>query len=360
MPQVVDGSGKAVGIRQEIGDQLRDGDRVWVLVEGGILVQVKRAVIWRSPGLFALSERIRDFGPCTDPTNLCPSCAAFGVANEAGKQEGPARQDSYAGHVRFGWGAISGEPDEPVWVRPMGQPRPGAGQFYLDNRKLEGQSASRGTDDRKFRPLREWGSEGDTDFGEKAAAAARPATLREIRGRKRFWATSDQGNRHIGDAPNATAKMGATSRRLVPAGAPVTATIVFDALTEAQVGALLVAVAPQLLAARVWPEQGPELVHHLGGGKGLGLGVVTSEIVSWEAAGPERYAAAPSSAPPDDRQHRCVSAFLDSVSDGVMATWPALLALLSLDHVPAALVEYPPDKKGMVAGRSGTFAAHHR
>jgi hypothetical protein len=353
-----------IGKRQETKAELTDGHLVWVRLTGGKVDRVAPSVLWRSPGEHVLKARIGDYQPCADPASLCTSCRMFGMVEERESAAGgSARVDAYRGHVRFGHGVVSDVETQPTRLREMGTPRPGAGQFYLDNGDHEGKQAGRGE-----RPLREWGS---------AADQPRP---RWIRGRKFYWANST-GDRHRADGDAHPAM--SSFHCLSPVGATVTFPVWFDNLTPEQLGSLLAALDPNLLrhpglreALRVGSGShalGEALDHelclHLGKGKGLGLGAVAARLEAQGAdqmsggQGPERVAPEgpvehravisvwsvdrylnPGAAPEmvDPRQY--VEQFVHrAVSDKQVKGWPSLLAMSALDWVPATHVAYPLD-----------------
>ena len=90
-------------------------------------------------------QRIGAYTPCDDATARCPSCAMFGMVEErdGGKEQGAATVQAYRGHVRIGMASVSEVDEEAVRLTEMGAPRPGAGQFYLENANFAGRRAAK-------------------------------------------------------------------------------------------------------------------------------------------------------------------------------------------------------------------------
>ncbi len=375
-----------IGSRQEVTAELAAGQVVWAQFGAAGIERVTPSVLWRAPGAGAVRERLAGYGPCTDPTSLCPSCRLFGMVEERDRPETgePARVSAYRGHVRFGHAVLSAIDDDATHLREMGTPRPGAGQFYLENGDWAGQQAT-STPQRPQRPLREWGSPAD-----------QPSN-RLIRGRKFYWAngTADQAAA-TGDRYRAAAGAHATMssrHRLSPVGATLTFTVHFDNVTTDQLGALLVSVDPNLLRrpavgslliATRRPAVADALEHelglHLGKGKGVGLGTVSTrlntstadsrdaqdgasattddasiDVEIWDAA---RYLTGPadgSATQPVEPTEalRCVEQFVRRAVESDHAEgWDALLAMSAIDAVPSDRITYPPDDH---PGRDFTF-----
>lgn len=347
-----------IGARQETTARLTPDQVMWVQLSGDTIVRVTPSVLWRNPGEHSVGNRITGYGPCTDVESLCPSCRLFGMAEErdadaadAGSGSGPTRVASYRGHVRFGLAVVDDVEETATRLTEMGTPRPGAGQFYLDNAALTEMQAGNGR-----RPLREWGSDADDP------------QPRRIRGRKFYWANSTT-ERYLADA-DAHDQM-SSHHYLSPPGTHVSFPVTFENLTPTQLGALITSLNPDVL--RTEPVRGRIvrrtgdltlrgalercLGHHLGKGKGVGLGTVTAQIrptgdaeapaegaptvpvTLWTAT---RYTAPGTSTLVDGLEY--VRQFVDAeLSPGAHGRWAALLALSALDWVPPERVMYPPD-----------------
>lgn len=162
-----------VGERRRVTGRLWPGDVVWAAVNpsGGEVEHLSMAAIWRRPGEGHLADRTGDaVRPCRDPSDLCLSCRLFGSADTAEAEPGrEADQRSYAGHLRIGDAVAEGVTTSRARLAPLGAPRPGAGQFYLQIARTGPAS------DESELPSAYWGSEQD-----------RPE-FREVRGRKFYW-----------------------------------------------------------------------------------------------------------------------------------------------------------------------------
>lgn len=251
-----------------------------------------------------------------------------GDANQ--KDDGPAEQRAYAGHVRFGdavsVGAVALTPFDRA---PLGMPNPGAGQFYL--RYTDPRPAAAENDV----PTREWGAKPDRMTG----ANAQPA--RQVRGRKYYWhadPTQQAVPRHIA-RPQQTNENLRGQRLLAATGTVLAQAVTFDNLTVAEVGSLFATLRPETVLPADNPGSRP-LRLHLGGGKPLGLGSCHAEIERlrvWTAQ--SRYGpAAPVGPDPDGY----VAAFVAAAPEAVSRTWPALCAVLAEDTVDPKQVWYPP------------------
>ncbi len=185
--------GAPVGQRYRASKRLRVNQPVWLRLNkaGTDVVQLQLAQVWRHRGTTArkcgdraagdeLPDRARERVPhealaCTKVDELCPTCRLLGAADtrEDSQVHDPyADQQSYRGHVRLSDAVRrKGDTSLRVVLPPLGAPRPGAGQFYL-------QRSLRTEGDGGLPALREWGSK--ADFPE----------IRRLRGRKFYWHTS--------------------------------------------------------------------------------------------------------------------------------------------------------------------------
>lgn len=340
-------NGMTVGRRYRAGRRLQVGQPVWLRLDNGgaAVVQLQLAQLWRHRGTTARDLGSRAAGDpvpdlarervpagalaCTTIDDLCPSCRLLGAADtreDARDRARHADQQSYRGHVRFS-DALTRRAAKPLRVilPPMGAPRPGAGQFYLQRRdSLTGDGG---------RPaLREWGS-----------AADQPA-LRRLRGRKFYWHTTGvpgvpprRGRarpHHLADHPELT-----TAAAAFPHGTTFTATVTVVDVDLGQLGGLLGALNPACVL------DGQDLVVHLGGGRPLGYGSCDISIDPgstrlWRSA--SRYGASPDPHGTDDTRAEALAAFRAEMPTAVRETWKALAAALTLDHVEPGQVWYPP------------------
>jgi CRISPR-associated protein (TIGR03986 family) len=340
--------GQPIGYRRVVTGWLWEGDVIWVRTrtDGASVTaeELSLAALWRHLGWDA--RQSPDLGPqgwsagsrvpsallgCSDPEDLCPTCRVFGsVDAQARKGDDRARQRAYAGHVRFG-DACSERPVELEEIQraPLGAPRPGAGQFYLDY--ADSRPAGR-----ERKPTREWGSDPDTE------------RRRPLRGRKFYWHADPAGQalpRHKARDHQKSRGDGAESelvsrRQLAPAGTVLRQRITFDNLSRVELGSLLAAFESHRVLAPSAPEAGPVLLH-LGGGKPLGLGSCTAtvgDLQVWTAA--SRYGAAPAETPDAGAY---VREFADACPAEIReAVWPSLTAVLARGTVNPAQVWYPP------------------
>lgn len=360
--------GVPVGRRYRASTQLRVGQPVWLRLNntGTDVVQLQLAQIWRHRGTIArklgaqaagdpVPDPARERVPsealaCTEVDELCPSCRLLGAADTREDRNGRARhadQQSYRGHVRFS-DAVTRKAAKPLRVvlPPLGAPRPGAGQFYLER-----SPDAEGNGDRPA--LREWGS-----------AADLPA-LRRLRGRKFYWHTSGTPGapprrgkarpHQLEDHPELTTPVVA-----FPHGTTFTATVTVVDVDLEQLGSLLAALEPTAVLDR------DDLVVHLGGGRPLGYGscdisVDPARTRLWRSA--TRYGACVDLKDADDVRQQAIAAFRGAVSAEVQQTWPALATALTLDHVQPDQVWYPPgapwshrnDKKGKTLDEGYAF-----
>jgi hypothetical protein len=322
-------NGGVIGRRQRVRPWLLPLTVVWLRLRGSDrrIIDVKRAVLWRHDGRFAASTRVGDAIACNNVDELCPSCRMFGSADVEGRQpDDPALQKSYAGHVRFtdliaeGLAPDDGEVEE---LAPLSSPRPGSGEFYLENDKL---LPAKGDESDV---VREWGSSaGDGPNGESP---------RRIRGRKFYWRTTDaQGDKteRWQRRPNHTNEDIVVRARLFPVGQAFTTTVWFDGLSETELGGLLSAIAPQLLLG----SDGKAVCLPLGGGKPFGFGALEVAVSLDEIdSAASRYADGPR---PSVTVESAVEAFRTEYSSP--SEWKALAAALALDHIDPAQVWYPP------------------
>ena len=312
-----------VGRRSLARRTVEVGQPLWVMLDNdGEICEVRLAQIWREPGSIPVGARIGDHAPCTDPKQLCPSCRLFGSADVGGATEtGATEQRSYRGHVRFSDAvATAAVTPTPVELPPMGQPRPGSGQFYLENGADAVGNASSGI------PLREWGSDAD-------------ATARRIRGRKFYWHTvpqrgqTPQRGRARPDQKDRSAKA-----VLFPAETTFTATITAIDVDREQLGGLLAALDPSTVLGQA------DALVSLGGGRPLGYGssrITVDDAASQVWTSASRYGAEPSAASTTELLAQSRAAFA-AYGERHRSAWTSLARVLSASAVTGERVWYPP------------------
>ncbi len=344
--ETVTWGGAMVGRRYRASERLRVDQPVWLRLNNTCtdVVQLQLAQIWRHRGTTArkggkyaagdeLPDRARARVPaealaCAKVDELCPSCRLLGAADTREDRQQRARQadqQSYRGHVRFS-DATTPNPAKPlpVVLPPLGEPRPGAGQFYLES------TDAQGSGDRPA--LREWGSAADVP------------DVRHLRGRKFYWHTTSSNGResrrgrarthHLADHKELTSEAVA-----FPIGTTFTATITAIDVDLPQLGSLLATLEPAIIHG-----EGNHVVH-LGGGRSLGYGSCNISVEAartrfWSSA--SRYGASGDPRDSDNIRQEAIAAFRRVVPVEVQETWPALARALTLDHVPRDQVWYPP------------------
>lgn len=326
------GQGQKIGRRLRARSYLHVGQPVWVRVADGEVSEIRLSLYWRYLGGKTVGERLGEAQPCTDPENLCWSCRMFGSADTGGREEtGFAVQHSYRGHVRIDDLLATGPVAPITWeLAPLASPKPGAGQFYLDNSAVAGSAriAKKDTE-----PAATWGSIADEQ------------RTRPVRGRKFYWRTET-------DADPSTKKPERGRRRphqseamsdkvsLIPAGTSFTGRVAFDNLDAAEYGSLLAALEPRLLGG-AGESSWDRSVISVGGGKPFGFGSVAIDVgrVSLQTAA-QRYLGEPGPELPGKAE--AVEAFLNTVTEAARVTWSALRHALEFGFIDDAKVWYPP------------------
>jgi CRISPR-associated protein (TIGR03986 family) len=315
-----------IGYRDLASRNLRDGQVLWAEVRNGRVYSLRLAQAWRELGTGATAARIpSSLKACTDPNALCISCRLFGSANtEAGKEGREAVQHSYRGHVRvLDARPVRAEVDDDVYtLTAPGSPKPGAGQFYLNNANVK-PAAPNAT------PARQWG------------AAADQPTPRQLRGRKMYWTTTwSDVRRRRAEAQDPDSDSELVSRaQPVAKGSTFQSTVVFENLTSVELGSLLAALDPGRWALAAGREQ--NLAVRLGGGKPLGFGVVQSEVTQLRLDhSASRWLGVADVVPTADIGDM-VTTFVEAAPAPVTDTWESLAHLLTVDFVDRDLVQYP-------------------
>jgi len=330
-------AGRVIGYRDAASDTLRPGQVLWARVDAGAIAGLALAQIWRERGSVSAGERIPEtLAACTDPADLCTSCRVFGSADtRASGDDEAAAQSSYRGHVRVldSTDVEAVDSDQVFDLPPLGQPRPGSGQFYLRNSNQQPSSG---------RPARQWGRDPD-----------RPHA-RHIRGRKMYWSTGWNARQAQADGGAAMVDNNLVSRaRPLGVGSTFSIRVVFENLWPSELGAVIACLDLSRWATAATRAGSSHDMHPsslrfpLGGGKPLGFGALDTQVRSlrvtrtpearWLASGGGEESADPDA---------LVAEFVAATSPKVRATWLALSHLLSKDFVAGELVQYPPAVKG--------------
>ena len=361
---------------------------VWVKVKNNLITDISTAVIWRTEGNFSAGTRLttKELLPCSDPNDLCPSCKIFGMADTSG-QSASAEQRSYASHVHFLPAYLRGNAAaafEEKFIRGMMSPHPGFGPFYL---QLDGNTYKAG---RGEEPTSHWGAKPDRNGhpvrklrgrkyywhatpspespGEKSATGPLPTT--ELSKWHRWYTTesaADQRSRAFVDEEDIKSGAEGTQRNdgdakddekdikrhLLKADKTIQSQIVFENLTEEDLGSLIAALEPGKLL-ELFPElsEGREFATHLGGGKPLGLGSVRPVITKIEFWDGRRYfddgtlQNSPNSSQSDtgweEKAEKAVEAFKENKKFSLYKQWKSLAHVLDIHKVDPNLVWYPP------------------
>jgi hypothetical protein len=341
MPQAAEVKfrGHLVGYRHRARPWLHEGQVVWVHYKVNKITAIGLARFWRYPGSGVMGDRVpQALWPCDDPTNLCPSCRVFGAAEEReDEQRRRAAQRSYRGHLRVLDSMVTSDAQPTsLQLAPMGQPHPGAGQFYLDQHATR--SRKRSADEKQ--PIARWGESPDQP---------KP---RQMRGRKLYWRTDvDNGRRRDRARAPALGHDGSpeqfvTDVEVLPTGTALTVRIVFDNLSPGEIGGVVAALAPDALFTATGQAAGPSHPHLLsvGGGKPFGFGSVeVSELAVLVETGKNRYV--------DDAARQALdidaalAAFAVAVDAQTRALWPELAAATQFGRVDDRLVWYPPGER---------------
>lgn len=323
--------GGVIGERRRVTGRLWPADVLWVSVNpaSGQVERLSMAAIWRTPGKRRLGERIENaVGACNNPECLCLSCRLFGSADTMAAESGrEADQRSYAGHLRIGDAVAEGVTTSRVRLAPLGAPRPGAGQFYLQIPRTDPASAETEL------PTACWGSEQD-----------RPE-LRLVRGRKLYWngdPTARRPPRHLARRGQSNESM-TGERDLVPAGTCFAQEIAFDNVSPAELGSVLLTLLPGLLLPRTEGRQTADYLLRLGGGKPLGLGSCGVNVtdLKWQDACRRYFGQQELSQSAEEFFAPIAGDVARLAGHAVRQHWPALSRILRADGVDADLIWYP-------------------
>ncbi|TDC19426.1 hypothetical protein E1265_23930 [Streptomyces sp. 8K308] len=327
-----------VRLAERYQDQPGSAGSAPVRVSGIALAQ-----IWRhSGGRYRARDRVTEaLLPCQDVADgLCPTCRVFGSAETEGTNTAASTQKAYRGHLRFSDAVLAPDSPRPSMethlLPPLSAPRPGAGQFYLRNDKVPDPLPM-------AEPQREWGS--SLDGGR----------VRRLRGRKFYWLTEAferrpffRATRNRKDALHTLEEQPAGAKKpmlcraeAVPAGTRFRYSVRFENLGLAELGGVLAALAPQGVLSLPDGFSGP-VGFAVGGGRPLGFGSCTAEVVRLEAhSARSRYTAAKPAKVVSPQE--ALTAFRTSLpADQRTRVWRALSHILCLDRVSPHHVWWPP------------------
>ncbi|MFF4128268.1 hypothetical protein ACFYYP_32490 [Microbispora rosea] len=338
--------GDLVGERRRVTGRLWPGDVIWVHLdpETGEVDGLAMAAIWRTHGSGKLGDRVpQEVCACVRWQELCLSCRLFGSANTESAEAGAeADQQSYAGHIRMGDAVADGVTTTLVErLAPLGAPRPGAGQFYLN---ISDRSAASAEGDL---PSAYWGSTHDEE------------RLRGIRGRKFYWhgdPALQSPPRHIARKEQKNEAMSG-SRQLVPAGTVLTQRVTFDNISMAELGSVLLTLLPGLVLHRAEAMDRADYALRLGGGKPLGLGSCQVAVIDleWQDAAGRYSGAAPTRTAAERFFASVVQDVVRLAAPAARRHWPALSRILRTDAVDPRLIWYPIGGEGVDRDRSFKF-----
>ncbi len=332
--------GHHIGYRYRVRKAMGKGQPVWVRLGTGVggrqvVTEIKPSYLWRTIGSTTIRERLpKDLQPCTDPAALCPACRLFGSADVTVREDdAAARQNSYRGHISFSDVRVVDEPKTREWkLAPLLNPRPSAGQFYLDHSALPDTEAYGRSGEK---PLSYWGSRADPRNNP-----------RPIRGRKFYRRTKKP---HEGITPRGQARdhhseaVGAATVTLLETWTTLDATISFDNISLAELGGLIAAAQPELLFRGDHPKQrNQKIVTSLGGGKPFGFGAIETTVsIARIDTAESRYLGAPAAA--EIPIAAAIDAFTESTDVSLRdSVWPQLKAVLDITAVENEDVWYPP------------------
>jgi CRISPR/Cas system CSM-associated protein Csm3 (group 7 of RAMP superfamily) len=255
-------------------------------------------------------------GGCRDANHLCWSCRLLGMVAPTAQENDLVA--SVSGHIRIGWAA--GGTDSAtrllkLELPALSSPKPANG-WYL----------------------------APSTYGRRADWVG--DDLLEIAGSKLYLHRGDVPSRHEDQHDNQAADVEA-----LPTGTRFTFAVRFDNLTEAQVGSLLAALDPRLLAGPLQEKRFEAAALKVGMGKPVGLGSVQVSKLSVDLidrAG--RYSSltddAVTRALPEDLEGY-VTAFVAEMSGaGVTGHWKALAAALDLELGRSVAAHYPKGPRG--------------
>ena len=340
------GESHTVGLRRKSDGMLARGDSIWLVCQNQHIVGLKMALNWREKGRYPVRDRLPDESllPCCDPGQLCPACSVFGfVEQHTGPVSDKSQQNAYASHVRFTGFHSDGEVK--LWREPpppMRSPRASAGAFYLLHHEATEDEYRQAGTPALGRPTSRWGSPLDK------------SRRRPIAGRKFYWHGQQpddtrptprqkqrRGHQFAEVNPGPEQNPGSGHRWFAPVGTRLRGRVLFENLVAEQVGFLLMALNPQLLANTCKITEFGELATHLGGGKGLGYGsaVVTGCEVHLENA-VTRYLTQTGTPGDEPDQQTAIQTAAKALAEN-QAPVADLAKALGLESVPADRIWYP-------------------
>ena len=358
--QFKDGSERPIGRRRIATTRMYQDDVVWVKYEDSStatkiikVIDIKLSQIWRHTGrTHPLGDRLRKHTlgdrlpsvllPCGEVEKLCRTCRIFGSVDDSPSASGVAgvenRQQSYRSHIRFSPVRLLEDSYEQRTVTQvplvMGSPHPSAGQMYLEYARPRNSKPNKSD-----RPDSEWGSRLD-----------RP-NPRQLRGRKFYWAwTANRDNidSHLKRSEETDNKNVERKVSVLENPRKWQSTVIFENLTEAEIGGLVAALQPELGFKAytdkeyTHPNSG-EYTVRLGGGKPLGFGVFGTDVcIEKLHSARSRYGGDDIDVDLTRFMKVAVDAFIDETTKAVLDTWPHIAAMLHSGHIDASLVSYPP------------------
>jgi CRISPR-associated protein (TIGR03986 family) len=286
--------------------RLRDGDLVYVWLEGAIEKPIVKFIVPVSVPRVACDHRIGELLPnhralhkcqsSDDKLCLCPACRVFGWV-EGQSESGQRSKIAYAGRLRFEHAQLINKPKpESHTLAILSSPKPTTTRFYLVN-----------ADGYPSRTLGPSGEEG-LPLSEKDAGYDGPG--RQIRGRKFY--------RHHANGKIMTTSERTDQNRTIADALPKSAIFQFEVKFEN--------MSPIELGALLWALEMPDpddntkkLYHRLGYGKPLGLGSVQITVHSVECLNfKKRYQSLAESGPiniPPEEWKKWRTAFEKAMAD---------------------------------------------
>lgn len=335
------GNRTVVGWRRKSDGMLGPGDSVWLVYEKGEVVGLKMSLNWREMGQHPLKKRLPDESllPCHDPDDLCPACSTFGFIEQRTEHRDAAEQNAYASHVRFtplrSHGDVALRQEVPP---PMRSPRASAGAFYLSHKITAGDTDVEAS---------QWREAGNPEWGQPATrwgSKLDSPSPRRIAGRKFYWHGQEPDDvtptpRHKRRGRSSSKEELDESRWFAPAETHLSGRVFFENLSPAQLGFLLIALNPQLLADELGIADFGGLATHLGGGKGLGYGTAVATRCQAHVEGAaDRYR--DGTAAFDDAERKALDEAARELRESPDLA-QAIAKALGLGSVPADRLWYP-------------------
>jgi CRISPR-associated protein (TIGR03986 family) len=250
--------------------KLREGDVVYFTKQNDRVADMGPVELYRvlyTHSLDAiLMNKHSDFLTCQDSNCLCPACRLFGwVAPEADKEESTTALKGFVHFSPARWVSESKPKTQWVTLQPLGQPKPSCWQFYLNCQNV-GENAGYNDDNATIRGRKFY-------WHKPQVTAEKPQQGANV---ESIWDQRGGNGQPLADNQNKTVEL------LLPDNAVFEFTVEFENLSDADLGLLLLTLQPNLLGEDILNEAGfsPQLYHHFGMGKPLGLGSAEVKIVS--------------------------------------------------------------------------------